>query len=272
MKLFKLTASICNVFSVAASAEFRTIQKVKDDEVRDVVTSLDLVLHESTFEFVHENMPECRILSEEDNLHHDDISSLGYGEWLIVDPLDGSNNYALSLPGYGYMAAHMIDGIIDGSAIVLPEHDLYFVFDSGEMIISQPFESYQSSKSGSVYYAYPPKLFGTTLHSRMQLIELIDEYSSGLYRYGSACVGLYNMIRGRHKSFIAHRVRIWDVIAYFPILKHFNISFKYHINSSGVILIASNDNEFLFEACSIISYNEGVIFNSFLPNQGLVFT
>ena len=65
MKLFSLNASICRQFSATENDEMRTVQKVKDHVLRDVVTSLDDKLHKLAAEFVSSSMKSCRLLSEE---------------------------------------------------------------------------------------------------------------------------------------------------------------------------------------------------------------
>jgi len=270
MKLLSLSAYVCNLFSSTSAGQLRTVQKVKDDQTRDVVTSLDQSLHEAAASFVATRMPGCKLLSEEGESVLGGIASLASGEWLVVDPLDGSNNYALSLPGYGFMAAHVVEGKIDGSVVVLPEHDLYFVVEAGEMLVSQPFSPSPVASSGSVYYAYPPKLGEPAIQSRTQLMDLVDRRSSGLYRYGSACIGLYNLISGRHSAFIGHGIRIWDALAYFPLLERFGISTHYHIGPSGLVFIASSDQAFIDEACGIITAIEKIAFSVFTRDTNLV--
>jgi len=260
MKLLRLAAIICNSFSSNTLGAFRTVQKVKDNEVRDVVTTLDQILHEKAEHFILTSMPSCKLMSEEGEIVCRRAPSLSEGEWLVVDPLDGSNNYALSLPGYGFMAAHVVHSQVKGSVVVLPEHDIYFVVEDGEMVISQPFEREHCADSASVY---PPKLSMSAIESRSQLIDLIDRSSSGVYRYGSSCIGLYNLIRGNHVAFIGHGIRIWDALAFFPILERFGIYVNYHINESSLVLVASSDKYFVNEACGIITKNEMIKFNSF---------
>ena len=270
MKLLRLTATVCGLFSSKTLCACRTVQKVKDDELRDVVTTLDQILHEASANFVLANMPSCKLMSEEDASDSGGAPSLKEGEWLVVDPLDGSNNYALSLPGYGFMAAHLVHGKVNGSVVVLPEHDLYLVVDDGEMVISQPFVPEQVASSASVYYAYPPKLTVEAIESRSDLIDLIDRSSSGIYRYGSSCIGLYNLIRGKHAAFIGHGIRIWDALAYFPLLERFGIFANYHIDALGLVLVASWDKSFVDEACGIIAKKEMIQFTGLTRELNLV--
>jgi fructose-1,6-bisphosphatase/inositol monophosphatase family enzyme len=270
MKLLTLAAHVCAVFSSDDIGVLRTIQKVKNDKARDVVTSLDQRLHDTAASFVQNHLHGCKLMSEEDENTSSAVSFLGHGEWLVVDPLDGSHNYALTMPGYGFMAAHVIDSKIEGSVVVLPEHGLYFVLEADELLISHPFARSTATPSCSVYYAYPPKLEGAALETRSQLTKLIDIRTSGLYRYGSACIGLYNLIRGKHYAFVGHGIRIWDALAYFPLLDKFGISASYHIGPSGISLIASSNQGFIEEACGIIAKTENTVFSLLTQESKLV--
>ena len=85
MRLFPLTAEVCALFSSSAVEELRTVQKVKDEHLRDVVTSLDQRLHLAAASFVQNYLPGCRLMSEEDENICWDMSVLEIGEWLVVD-------------------------------------------------------------------------------------------------------------------------------------------------------------------------------------------
>ncbi|WP_006247516.1 inositol monophosphatase family protein [Mycolicibacterium tusciae] len=270
MSLLSLAAQACNVFGAAEDGALRIVQKVKDDQARDVVSALDQRLHAMAATYVADCMPGCRLLSEEGVAPTDGLAALAKGEWLVVDPLDGSNNYVLTLPGYGFMAAHLVDGVIAGSVVVLPEHDLYMVSERGDLLVSQPFAPASAAASAPIYYAYPPHLTDAGRAARAELLDLVDRRSAGLYRYGSACIGAYNLLRGRHGAFIGHSVRVWDALAYFPLLHRFRLAAKYHLGASGLTLIAGFDETFVDEACTIISANEAITFNSVSDDSKLV--
>lgn len=270
MSLLSLAAQVCNVFGAAGDSGLRMVQKVKDDEARDVVSALDQRLHTTTASFVADRMPGCSLLSEEGAAPRDGLAALARGEWLVVDPLDGSNNYVLTLPGYGFMAAHVVDGIVAGSVVVLPEHDIYLVFERDELLISQPFAPPAVAPSAPIYYAYPPRLSEGGRRARAELLDLVDQQSAGLYRYGTACIGAYNLLRGRHRAFIGHNVRVWDALAYFPLLHWFRVPARYHLAESGLTLIAGFDEEFVDEACAVISANESITFNAVSRDAKLV--
>jgi myo-inositol-1(or 4)-monophosphatase len=270
MKLLNLAARVCNAFSMNDFHHLRTVQKVKEDQCRDVVTELDMKLHKITEEYVNERLPGCNLLSEESAYSDDRVRKWNKDEWLIVDPLDGSNNYALGLPNYGFMAAHLHNGRIEGSVIVLPEHDQYMVLEGDKSIYAQAIPFRELSDNRTVYYAYPPKQNIAAREARNALLDLIDMKSAGVYRYGSACAGLYQLICGRHMAFIGHGIRLWDAIAFFPMLASRQIKIVYAIKGNELTLLASSQVDFLESAAHILETQQGFYFQSFLNDGFLV--
>lgn len=269
MSLLNLAGQVCRAFNESKNQGMRTVQKVKDNEPRDVVTELDLKLHSISERFVKERMPLCEFLSEEGSHKNFQASKLANAEWLIVDPLDGSSNYAAGLPNYGYMAANVRLGKVVGSVIVIPEYSQYIVLEDDVLIYSQPLPMGHEYDKGTVYYAYPPKQDSVARRARDKLQDLIDHKSAGLYRYGSACAGLYQLLCGKHMAFIGHGIRLWDAIAFLPVLVSEQISVNYHIQGMTISLVASKDVDFVMSASKIVHQEQGVIFNEYICGEVL---
>ena len=263
MNMLNLAARVCNAFSTGGSQHMRTVQKVKGNQSRDVVTALDMKLHHITEQFVIERLPGCQLLSEEGNQPQAHLPEWRQGKWLIVDPLDGSNNHAVGLPNYGYMAAYLQDGRIQGSVIVLPEQNQYIVIQDEQSLYAQRIPPDAADENGTVYYAYPPKQDQRAREARSTLLDLIDEESAGMYRYGSACAGLYQLLCGRHMAFIGHGIRLWDAIAFLPALTAKQIQVMYAIKGNELTLLASTRVDFLNNAAQILKTQQGVTLHNF---------
>jgi myo-inositol-1(or 4)-monophosphatase len=263
MNMLNLAARVCNAFSTGGSQHMRTVQKVKDNQSRDVVTGLDMKLHSITEQFVIERLPGCQFLSEEGTHAQSHLPEWHQGEWLIVDPLDGSNNHAVGLPNYGYMAAYLQDGRIYGSVIVLPEHNQYIVLQGEQSLYAQHIPPNTANNNGTVYYAYPPKQDIRAREARSALLDLIDAESAGMYRYGSACAGLYQLLCGRHMAFIGHGIRLWDAIAFLPALTAKQIQVMYAIKGNELTLLASTHVDFIDKAAQILKSHQGIALHHF---------
>jgi fructose-1,6-bisphosphatase/inositol monophosphatase family enzyme len=258
MQLISLAATICKAFLEAESDHLRAVQKVKQDQARDVVTELDVRLHDISATYASSQLTDCNFLSEEGCNKSICVDEILRGKWLVVDPLDGSNNYALEIPGYGYMAAYIEEGLVEGACVVLPEYGQYILFDGQNLSVSQPVGGIEVVNNAPIYYAYPPKQDSSELATRIELQKLIDLKSGGIYRYGSACIGLYNLMQGKHLAFIGHQIRVWDAIAFLPILRAFNIEVQYCLNGRNITLVASRNCEILENSVEIFHESQGV--------------
>jgi myo-inositol-1(or 4)-monophosphatase len=269
MKLLNLAARICNVFSMREFKEMLIVKKVKNNQNRDVVTELDLKLHDVSQQFMKQRMTGCKLLSEENAHLAINESEWSKGEWLIVDPLDGSNNYALGFPNYGYMAAHLKNSNFQGSVIVLPEYNQYIVLQNDQNIYAQEVQKNTNNEQAgkTIYYAYPPKQNKHAQKARSDLLDLIDSNSAGVYRYGSSCAGLYQLLCGKHSAFIGHEIRLWDAIAFFPVLTADGVKILYNINGHKITFLASKEDTFLESAEKILRKQQGLILLNFQNND-----
>lgn len=267
MILLNLAARVCRTFTMSTSQKSRTVQKVKDNQSRDVVTELDMTLHDVSELFVSERLPGCNLISEEGGHAKTPCDLLRDGEWLIVDPLDGSNNHAMGMANYGYMAAHLRNGSLAGAVAVIPQENQYIVIDDQKALFAQPLPPREASKFGTVYYAYPPQQGASARQARNALMDLIDLQSAGMYRYGSACVGLYQMLCGRHVAFVGHQIRLWDAIAFLPILKANNINLMYYIKDWEISLVASHREGFAESVAKILEKEQGITLRNFVDGE-----
>lgn len=240
MDFMTLAAVVCREFTESATESASQIVKVKGGNSRDVVTKLDMRLHQAVRAFVHQSEPMTVVMSEED-AQHDTATLWRAHRLVVVDPLDGTNNYALAIPGYGFMAAHLVDRLIVSSVVVLPEHNLYMVWDSTRLATSRPILFRSSAPSASIYYAYPPSVDEEFSAARGRVLRVIDQRSAGIYRSGSACIGLYQLLTGAHKAFVGHQVRVWDVLSYLPILAQQGLQVRYKVYGLSATIIASSD-------------------------------
>ena len=267
--MFRLTALACRAFVEAEPGSSRVVQKVKNEQPRDVVTELDMQLHDVAARFVAAYMPDTALLSEEGIHDTQPGEAIVSGRHLVVDPLDGTNNYALGMPGYGFMAALVADGIIDASAVVLPEHGLYLIAADGEVRTSQPLAVPRRAPSGSTYYAYPPHLSVEGAAAREAVLKAIDAHTSGIYRSGSACIGLFNLLRGAHAAVVAHEVRIWDALAFLPILHHYGFTTRYRLTSDRLTVVSALEAELVDSLSAAITGDETTSLAPFVPEVPL---
>jgi myo-inositol-1(or 4)-monophosphatase len=86
------------------------------------VTEADIAANDFITNSIKINFPEENILSEEGNTKYNPSAS---ATW-VIDPLDGTNNFALGLPIWGCSIARIVDGHPQSSALFFPKiNELY---------------------------------------------------------------------------------------------------------------------------------------------------
>jgi myo-inositol-1(or 4)-monophosphatase len=248
MKLSAISGKILQAMEMLEHNPQGEFKYAKNGNVRDVVTQSDLELHRIMREFCNEEFPRSLFISEEGELQ-DGVCNViaGAQSVMLVDPLDGSNNLVCGFREYGFMACTLENGKFQDSLVVLPSHNQILNWSASQGIsTSRQLEVHQFA-SASTYLAYAPKLEPNFLQIRTEIWDVLDQFSSGLYRYGSACVGLYRTLIGSHSTFIGLQMRPWDVVAFLPILAshHFRIGYSC---SKDEILVVVSKNDALFDA------------------------
>ena len=81
-----------------------------------LLTEADLVSQKAICGFFSRNLPGIPILSEETTDYQIDIST---GQWLVVDPLDGTTNFTRGIPFYSVTIAYVLDGT-PRAGVVMP--------------------------------------------------------------------------------------------------------------------------------------------------------
>ena len=84
----------------------------------DFVTQADLESEKYLIQAIKHRFPTHQIISEEDSVQQ----SMQEEAW-VIDPLDGTLNFATGIPLYGVMVAFFQRHVCVASAIVLPEFD-----------------------------------------------------------------------------------------------------------------------------------------------------
>jgi myo-inositol-1(or 4)-monophosphatase len=89
----------------------------------DLLTEADLAVNDFLLEKIREKYPDHKITSEERDVVNPDASEY---EW-VIDPIDGTRNFAMGMPIWGTLIAIMKDGEPYLAAVYNPTVDeLYF--------------------------------------------------------------------------------------------------------------------------------------------------
>lgn len=197
--------------AVALAAGPYRLVSLKAGDPAQVVTPADRAISELIARHIRQTYPDHRILDEE----HDDHSPVTGATW-VVDPIDGSSNYAAGSPLYGVMLGLVVDGTVVASGVALPA--------LGETYLAQ--RGHGASVNGTALPTVePPRQLSAalvaygidpadpdTVRADVELAAAIAAHCRGL-RSANSVFDLMMVARGVYGAFLHRNTRIWDNVA-----------------------------------------------------------
>ncbi len=180
----------------------------------DLVTEMDLQIEREFRAMIAERFPSHTVLGEEFESSGDREAPSNFC-W-VLDPIDGTTNYAHGLPIFCASLALEIDGIAAVGAVYDPNRRELFTAERGHgaWLNGTPLRVSTAS-------ALLDSLLVTGFHYNIhrdarELVELFGEFISrarAVRRLGSAALDLCYVAAGRFDAFWEHKLQPWDVAA-----------------------------------------------------------
>jgi fructose-1,6-bisphosphatase/inositol monophosphatase family enzyme len=194
-----------------ALERFRSVQRVESKGHRNVVTETDVTCELLIKGILAEEYPKHAILSEE-TASDTDASS---GWCWVIDPIDGTKNYAIGLPFWCVNVALCQDGEPVIGLTYDPNHDEGFWAIAGEGAYCNEARIAASDK---------PDVFSSVLSmdlgyddelgsQQLALMQRVFPALQGWRITGSAALGLAYVACGRIDLYTHMNVSPWDVVA-----------------------------------------------------------
>jgi myo-inositol-1(or 4)-monophosphatase len=183
----------------------------------DVVTKADIISHALLTSAIKKKYPRHGIISEEDKDYNTDAEYV----W-IIDPLDGTRNYATKTPMYGVIVALAKKEEVILGAIILPEFNELYVARRGKGAFLNG-KKIMCSSMKKLEYSYGTE--GGNQNSKVayiygSLIEHSKKTSFWINTTGCGAVASMFVASGRRDWFITPTAGgVWDRAAPFIILK-----------------------------------------------------
>jgi len=216
------------------------VVETKSSEV-DLVTEVDKISEEYFLEAISRKYPGHSILAEESG-ENEGLDADSDFRW-IIDPLDGTTNYAQGLPIYAISVALQYRGETELGVIYLPMLDLLFeavrgkkAFLNGERIevgtktrmkecllaTGFPYDQAQTADNNTDYFSY------------------FVPRARGIRRLGSAAYDLANVAAGIIDGYWELNLNLWDVAAGILLVQEAGGKVILLEQKRGVSLIAGN--------------------------------
>ncbi|MCR4783338.1 MAG: inositol monophosphatase [bacterium] len=178
----------------------------------DVVTEVDKKSEEIIFSFIRKHFPEHSILGEEEG----QVTGQSNRSRWIVDPIDGTTNFAAGYPFFAISIAYEEDGQVRAGLVYDPYHDELFkaIKGGGAFLNDQPIHvSHQTDLIDSLLVTGFPYNVSSSPDIHLGLFRDLILKARGVRRDGSAALDLCYIACGRFDGYWELGLSPWDVAA-----------------------------------------------------------
>lgn len=207
------TADLARRAGALLTDSYERLERIDYKSKRDVVTNADYASERLVIDAIKARYPDDAILAEESGEHagvlHDDGSHNGR-TW-VIDPLDGTVNYANGIPYYCVSIGLVVDDVPTVGVVFDPARDdLYAAAVDGPATLGgEPIET--SSKDTLSDYVVSLAVIGRGGLTRERRIAPLIRIHR---RMGSAALALVYVANGRFDAFVQNGgLSPWDVAA-----------------------------------------------------------
>ena len=193
---------------------YERLEQIDYKSARDVVTEADHLSEALILEAIRARYPADAILAEETGEHRaiaGETPTSGRGRVWIVDPLDGTVNYANGLPVFCVSIGLVVDGVPAVGVILDPTRTESFgaTADGPATLNGRPIHASEKDKLSD--YVISMSLNGRTAPTRARNVRKVIRISRSM---GSAALALAYVANGRFDAFVQQGgLSAWDVTA-----------------------------------------------------------
>jgi myo-inositol-1(or 4)-monophosphatase len=193
---------------------YERLERIDHKSARDVVTEADHLSEALILEAIRARYPDDAILAEETGEHRavaGEAPTSGRGRVWIVDPLDGTVNYANGLPVFCVSIGLVADGVPAVGVVHDPTRSESFAATAAGPAFLNGRPVRASAKEKLSDYVISMSLNGRTATSRARNVRKEIRISRNM---GSAALALAYVANGRFDAFIQQGgLSAWDIAA-----------------------------------------------------------
>lgn len=185
--------------------------QVSHKGVIDLVTEIDHRSEQFILSEIQRRFPSHQIVTEESGFHKGNSAE----RW-IIDPLDGSVNYAHGLPLFTVSIAYAQEGVVQLGVVYDPMQDECFSAErgSGAHLNGEPIHvSAVPDLNNSLLVSGFPYDIRTNPENNLENFKRFSLISQAVRRLGSAALDSAYVAAGRLDGFWEIRLSAWDIAA-----------------------------------------------------------
>lgn len=178
---------------------------------QDLVTELDRRVEAEIIRLIHAEFPDHAILGEESGVTEGDAAH----QW-VIDPLDGTMNYAHRYPIFSVSIAYKHDGVTEWGGIYVPALDEMYsaIRGQGAFLGDRRLAvSTISELADALITTGFPTTKATDPDNNLREVNAVVPKVADLRRSGSAAFDLAQVAIGRIEGFWEFGLNPWDIAA-----------------------------------------------------------
>jgi len=199
--------------SLIATKSFgKVISKTKNNDNNQVLTQTDLDIGKLLINRIQKEYPQDNIIDEETGVI-DNKSSLTW----VIDPIDGTSNFAEGLPMYGVMIGLLGENQPIAGGVALPYfNEIYFAEKGkGAFCNNEKIQVTKENDLSKTLLAYAidghKEKPETTIRETQLLAEIIINVRN--HRSSNSCFDIMMTAKGKYCAWLNRTSKIWDNVA-----------------------------------------------------------
>lgn len=184
---------------------------VKNHKTRnDLLTENDLVIEDFIIDGVRRDYPDIHIVSEEYN-----PDNALDGLTVVIDPIDGTCNFAQGLSLYGIQVALFYEGACRGAVLYFPVSDTVYRAEKGRGAYKNGVrlapELAKSPSDGFLVISDYYDGIDIDFDGQFALVKALQKHFLKTRHFGAACVDFTMLAEGHALAYISYYHKLWDI-------------------------------------------------------------
>lgn len=191
-------------------ASYGQVQSIRFKGTTDLVTEVDVRAEQTIVALIRSHFPTHQVLAEEGSVGGDDLRH----RW-IIDPLDGTTNYAHGLKMFSVSVGYERDGELAAGAVYDPCQDELFLATAGggATVNGQPLAVSSTDTLIRALLATGFPYDRALVPIALQQFAALSVQAQAVRRVGSAALDCCWVAAGRFDGYWENVVNAWDVAA-----------------------------------------------------------
>lgn len=208
------------IIKLAKQEVLARFEQVSAQEKQDgsLLTEADLEMQKQTQTFLEEHWPQFAFLGEESPAEEQEAAMNSDSGCWILDPVDGTSNFAIGVPFYSVSLGLMIKGQMVAGIVYDPSRDEMFSARAGmgaqlngQALVAKTVKEKVSQTSGIIDFKRLSPAMATKI--------AVDIPYSSQRSFGSVCLDWCWIAAGRGQIYLHGAQNIWDYCAGWLVLE-----------------------------------------------------